>query len=183
VGDRRNEVPHQGSDLPTLHPNGSFARAHSARRTPIDDHLVTMHDLPKPFECICFGATVGRHLGHAWSRISAQVIAIPSAPNGQARALRNKWSRNEENLGFIVFRYACGRACVRRPPPETPQIPRRRSGDSDTAVIAGHVAFSLGDKRVQDRVLAQWNGLSPKRRSGGEVCPVIAVFAGLFSFL
>jgi hypothetical protein len=40
----------------------------------------------------------------------------------------NYWSRNEEDLGFTVCRYAHdirGHACVRQPPPETPQIPQR----------------------------------------------------------
>jgi hypothetical protein len=37
-------------------------------------------------------------------------------------------AKNEEDLGFTVCRYAHdirGHACVRQPPPETPQIPQR----------------------------------------------------------
>jgi hypothetical protein len=30
-----------------------------------------------------------------------------------------------KDLVFIVFGCARGRACIRRPPPETPEIPRR----------------------------------------------------------
>jgi len=78
---------------------------------------------------------------------------------------RNYWSRNEEDLGFIVCRCARGHACVRQPPPETPQIPRRAPYYSDTEVIPSHVASSLGDKRVQGRVLAHGVGSHPETRS------------------
>jgi hypothetical protein len=38
----------------------------------------------------------------------------------------NAGVENEKIPDFIVFRYARGRACVRRPSPKTPEIPRRR---------------------------------------------------------